>query len=125
MSTSAVCTVRLPYSTYTQLYTPFTVMLKRSIDDEEEGRELIEVTAAIAGKKMRSEYSSGYQMVAHHGEASQDLVAAGRTSSLPAPEITLLGHDNAIYSIAFSSNGEQLCSGSLDRQICEISTAQC
>lgn len=121
----SVCTVRLPYSTYTQLYNPFTVMLKRSIDDEEEGRELIEVTAAIAGKKMRSEYSSGYQMVAHRGEASQDLVAAGRTSSLPAPEITLLGHDNAIYSIAFSPNGEQLCSGSLDRQIREISTAQC
>jgi len=98
-------------------------MLKRSIEDEE-GRELIEVTGAIAGKKMRSEYG-GYQMVAQHVEASQDLVAAGRTSSLPAPEITLLGHDNAIYSIPFSPNGEQLCSGSLDRQICEISTAQC
>ena len=98
-------------------------MLKRSIEDEE-GRELIEVTGAIAGKKMRSEYG-GYQMVAQHVEASQDLVAAGRTSSLPAPEITLLGHENAIYSIAFSPNGEQLCSGSLDRQICEISTAQC
>lgn len=99
-------------------------MLKRSIDDEE-GRELIEVTEAMAGKKMRSEYG-GYQMVTHYAEASQDLVASGRSSSLPAPEITLLGHDNAIYSIAFSPNGEQLCSGSLDRQICEIRTVtQC
>jgi len=86
-------------------------MLKRSIDDDE-------LEVAIAGKKMRPEYS-GYQLVTHHAEASQELVTAGRTSSLSAPEITLLGHDNAIYSIAFSPNGEQLCSGSLDRQICE------
>jgi WD40 repeat protein len=38
-------------------------------------------------------------------------------SHLAAPEITLSGHDGAIYSICFDPSGNHLCSSSMDRQI--------
>ena len=43
----------------------------------------------------------------------------GRTSALMAPEVSLLGHDGAVYSIAFDPSGNHLCSGSFDKQICK------
>jgi Prp8 binding protein len=43
--------------------------------------------------------------------------APGRLSSLYAPEISLSGHESAVYSIAFNPTGQYLCSGSMDRQI--------
>lgn len=42
-----------------------------------------------------------------------------RVSSLASPEMSLTGHDGAIYSLAFDPEGKHLCSGSMDRQICK------
>lgn len=40
-----------------------------------------------------------------------------RTSSLPAPELTLTGHEGAVYGIAFDPQGQHLASAGLDRKI--------
>jgi WD40 repeat protein len=39
-------------------------------------------------------------------------------SNLAAPEISLVGHDAAVYSISFDPTGNYLCSASMDRSIC-------
>lgn len=46
------------------------------------------------------------------------LLEPSRTSSLASPEMHLLGHESAIYSISFDPSGKHLCSGSLDKKIC-------
>lgn len=38
-------------------------------------------------------------------------------SHLAGPEITLTGHEAAIYSISYDPAGEHLCSASMDKQI--------
>jgi WD40 repeat protein len=42
-----------------------------------------------------------------------------RASSLPAPELTFIGHEAAVYTIAFDPTGEHLCSAGMDRNICK------
>ena len=44
-------------------------------------------------------------------------------SNLAAPEVTLLGHDGAIYSLDFDPTGKFLCSASMDRNICKSSSS--
>jgi Prp8 binding protein len=40
-----------------------------------------------------------------------------RVSSLSSPEMSLSGHDGAIYSMAFDPEGKHICSASMDRQL--------
>lgn len=42
-----------------------------------------------------------------------------RKSDLMAPEVSLIGHEGAIYSMSFDPEGQHLCSGSFDTNICK------
>lgn len=55
----------------------------------------------------------------HSSLILRDTTKNQRVSSLSAPEISLAGHDGAVYSVAFDPDGKNLCSGSMDRQICK------
>jgi WD40 repeat protein len=40
-----------------------------------------------------------------------------RLSSLMAPEVTLTGHEGAVFSLSFDPTGKYMCSGSYDKSI--------
>jgi WD40 repeat protein len=96
-------------------------MTKRTVKDHSNNEE---DTSSPASKRSKPS-----------GEQSMALTTSNRTannqqltflpihqrkikSNLAAPEISLLGHDAAIYSLSFDPTGNYLCSGSMDRQIC-------
>lgn len=98
-------------------------MQKRSFNDDDDDVEDIDTNAI---KKFRSDDIKNNELMviptnnaSNSFKSSLELMNIGRTSSLQAPEIQLIGHENAVYSIAFDPSGENLCSGSLDRQICK------
>ena len=97
-------------------------MQKRQFREEEEDNgDECEIT-----KRTRREPAGGSTALVAIGSSSftaltlssKTVTEPGRTSSLMAPEVVLLGHAGAVYSIAFDPLGEHLCSGSFDKQIC-------
>jgi len=89
------------------------VMQKRQAREED--------TDADGGALKRAKFDPAYALVAVP-QTSSALIATssldpGRTSSLMTPEVSLLGHEGAIYSLAFDPSGQHLCSGSFDKQI--------
>ena len=96
-------------------------MQKRQFRDDDEGDNAEEGENSKRAK--REVGSTALVSVATSSTAltvsSKNITEPGRTSSLMAPEVVLLGHTGAVYSIAFDPLGEHLCSGSFDKQICE------
>jgi Prp8 binding protein len=78
-----------------------------------------------AGALKKAKRDTGSSALVTFATTSQALTISykstepGRTSSLMAPEVSLLGHEGAVYSIAFDPSGQHLCSGSFDKQICK------
>jgi len=93
-------------------------MSKRKAYDEEEELDGVEELAAT--KKPRGEQSTALISAIKSQHSSlilRDNNLNQRLSSLSAPELSLTGHEGAVYSVAFDPSGKFLCSGSLDRQI--------
>lgn len=104
-------------------------MQKRQYRDEEDDAEDVDVDVNVAKKLKRDSTSTALVSIAPTSQAlmlSRTPAEPGRTSALMAPEVSLLGHEGAVYSIAFDPSGNHLCSGSFDKQICKFhSTMLC
>ena len=99
-------------------------MQKRQKRDEEvEGDDAIDAdSSALKRTKYDAPSSSALVTVSDKDWAvSTSVIDPSRTSSLPAPEVSLVGHEGAVYSISFDPTGNHLCSGSLDKNICKQS----
>lgn len=76
---------------------------------------------SISSKRFKPDACQSTELVAV-GSSSTALTnlmrEPGRISSLMSPEVSLSGHDGAVYSISFDPTGNYLCSGSFDKQIC-------
>jgi WD40 repeat protein len=89
-----------------------------SDNDDNEGVDGIESV-----KRAKIDSNSSALVVAQNTSTAMTLSKfasseQGRTSSLMAPEVSLVGHQGAVYSIAFDPSGKFMCSGSFDKQIC-------
>ncbi|RYH10796.1 hypothetical protein EON65_39115 [archaeon] len=70
-----------------------------------------------------SQSNTSSAMVSAQGlSASTALIVqeGARTSSLTAPEITLAGHEAAVYTLAFDPTGEHLATAGMDKHICRF-----
>lgn len=102
-------------------------MQKRQLDGDGES-EGVNVDLAGAKRAKRESASTDLVAFAQTSQAltvSRNSVESGRTSSLYAPEVSLHGHEGAIYSIDFDPSGKFLCSASFDKQICKPDTSCC
>lgn len=99
-------------------------MQKRQFrDDDEVVDEAADGDSNVAKKLKRETTSTALVSIAASSQAltlSRTPAEPGRTSALMSPEVALLGHEGAVYSIAFDPAGNHLCSGSLDKQICKF-----
>lgn len=96
-------------------------MSKRKAHEEEDEYDGAEEIAAA--KKSRGEQSTALISAIKSQHSSlilRDNNLNQRLSSLSAPELSLSGHEGAVYGVAFDPTGKFLCSGSLDRQICKF-----
>lgn len=85
-----------------------------------------------SAKRSRGDYESSETALVSVSNTSSALVAApgltastalivkegARTSTLTAPEITLTGHEAAVYTLAFDPTGEHLATSGMDKHIC-------
>ena len=97
-------------------------MQKRQLDETEDDGDSASLGAGDIKRAKRDTNSSALVQFAATSQAltvSKMQAAPGRTSSLMSPEVSLLGHEGAVYSIDFDPTGKFLCSGSFDKQICE------
>jgi hypothetical protein len=97
-------------------------MQKRQLDQADaEGDSLGTHTSVLKRAKLDGT-STDLVRVPHTSQALTLSRSAepGRTSALMAPEVSLLGHEGAVYSIDFDPSGLHLCSGSYDKQICKL-----
>lgn len=92
-------------------------------EDDDVAEDGSEGEISAAKKLKRDSTSTALVSIAPTSQAltlSRTPAEPGRTSALMAPEVALLGHEGAVYSIAFDPSGNHLCSGSMDKQICKF-----
>lgn len=97
-------------------------MQKRQLEETEGGAEELDVDVGALKKAKRDNNSTALVSFANTSQAlttTKQSTEPGRTSSLLAPEVSLLGHGGAVYSIDFDPSGNFLASGSYDKQICK------
>ncbi len=101
-------------------------MQKRQLDRTDGDDDINEVDTSYLKKAKREGTSTE---LVNFASTSQALTVSrssepGRTSALLAPEVSLQGHEGAVYSIDFDPSGRFLCSGSYDKQICKYNHLQ-